>query len=82
MIARCLRRPACCHGGRCCLLLSICRIVIALAVLILAMVLALRGYPLEAITGPLLVLVAGAVAASDRLVDGQRVRTGSALPAP
>lgn len=80
---RCLKPPICCRGSCCCCypLLSICRIVIVVAVLVLAVVLALRGYPPEAITGPVLVLVAGAVAAVDRLLGVQRVRTASALPA-
>jgi hypothetical protein len=59
-----------------------CRTVIVLAVLVLAVVFALRGYAPEAITGPVLVLVAGAIAAADRLVVGvQRGRAVSAFPA-
>ncbi|MGH3961706.1 MAG: hypothetical protein ACRDRY_00370 [Pseudonocardiaceae bacterium] len=80
IIARCLGLPVPCRRSCGCLLLSTCRIVIVLAVLVLAVVLALRGYPPEAITGPVLVLVVGAVAAADRLVGVQRVQTVSASP--
>jgi hypothetical protein len=52
-----------------------------LVVLILAVLFALRGYAPEAIIGPVLALVAGAVATIDRLVGVQRVRPVSALPA-
>jgi len=55
-------------------LLSACRIVVVLTVLALAVVLAVRGYPPEAITGPIVVLVAGTVAAADRLVGMPRTR--------
>ncbi|MGH3934362.1 MAG: hypothetical protein ACRDS1_05200 [Pseudonocardiaceae bacterium] len=79
---RCSTLPISCRASRCCPLLSICRIVVVLAVLVLAVVLALRGYAPAAITGPVLVLVAGAVAAADRLIGVQRVRPVSALPAP
>lgn len=81
MIVRCLRLPVSCRRSCCCLPLPICRMVIVLAVLVLAVILALRGYPPGAITGPVLVLVAGAVAAADRLVGLRQVRTVSASPA-
>lgn len=81
-IARCSRPPASCQVSPCCPLLSIGRIVIVLAVFVLAVVLALRGYSPVAITGPMMVLVAVAVAAADRLVVVQRVRPVSALPTP
>jgi hypothetical protein len=55
------------------------RVVVMLAVLVLVVVLALRGYPPGSITGPVLVLVAGTVAAADRLVGVQGVRAVSAL---
>jgi hypothetical protein len=55
------------------------RVVVVLAVLVLAVVLALRGYPPGTIAGPVLVLVAGTVAAADRLVGVQGVRAVSAL---
>jgi hypothetical protein len=77
VIARCSRRPIC--WGSCCgRLLSICRVVV-LVVVVLAVVLALRGYPPKAITGPVLVLVGGAVAAVDRLVGVGRRRRVLAL---
>jgi hypothetical protein len=69
------------RGSRCCPLLSIGRIVIVLAVLILAVVLAVQGYPPETITGPVLALVAGAVAAADRLIGMERMRSVSVLAA-
>jgi hypothetical protein len=53
-----------------------------LAVLVLAVVFALRGYSPEAITGPALVLVAGVIAAADRLVGAQRARPASVPPSP
>ena len=82
MIAtRCLRSPFSC-GGSCGLLLVLCRVVVVLVVMVLAVVLALRGYPVGAITGPVLVLVAGAVAAADRLTGVPRVGPILALPAP
>jgi hypothetical protein len=68
-------------GSWCYPLLSIFRMVIMLVVLILAVLFALRGYAPEAIIGPVLALVAGAVATIDRLVGVQRVRPVSALPA-
>ena len=62
--------------------LVLCRVVVVLVVMVLAVVLALRGYPVGAITGPVLVLVAGAVAAADRLTGVPRVGPVLALPAP
>lgn len=62
-------------------LLSTCRIVVVLTVLALAVVFALQGYSPEAITGPMLVLVTGAVAASDRLVAIGHTRPVSGLTA-
>lgn len=79
--ACCSGLPVCCRGPRCWPPLLICRTVIVLAVLVLAVVFALRGYSPEAITGPALVLVAGAIAAADRLVGVQRGRAVSAFPA-
>ena len=66
-IVRCLLLPGSCHGSCCCPLLWICRVVVVLAVLILVVVLALRGYAPEAIVGPVLMLVAGTVTAAGRL---------------
>jgi hypothetical protein len=80
--ACCLRLPVSCRGPRCWPPLSICRTVIVLAVLVLAVVFALRGYSPEAITGPALVLVAGVIAAADRLVGAQRARPASVPPSP
>lgn len=83
-IARCTRLPAFCQVSRC-LLLPLGRIVIVLAVFVFAVVLALRGHSPEAITGPVLALVAIVVAAADRLVGVQHVQHvphGSALPTP
>jgi hypothetical protein len=82
IIACCLRLPVSCRGPRCWPPLSICRTVIVLAVLVLAVVFALRGYSPEAITGPALVLVAGVIAAADRLVGAQRERPASAPSSP
>lgn len=80
---RCSTLPVPCRGSPCCPpLLPIWRIVVVLAVLVLAVILALRGYPPEAITGPVLVLVAGAVAAADRVAPGHRERSVSAWHAP
>jgi hypothetical protein len=78
-IVRCSRLLASYRGSRCCPLLSIGRIVIVLVVLILAVILVVQGYPPEAITGPVLVLLAGAVAAADRLVGMGRTRPASVL---
>lgn len=78
VIARCSWRPVCC--GSCCgPLLSVCRVVVVLVVVVLAVVLALWGYAPGAITGPVLVLVGGAVAAAERLVGVGRGRPVSAL---
>jgi hypothetical protein len=81
IIVWCLGLPVFRRGPWCWPSLSICRTVIVLAVLVLAVVLASRGYPPDAITGPVLVLVVGAIAAADRLVGVQRGRAVSALPA-
>lgn len=78
----CLRLPVCCRGPRCWPPLSICRTLIVLVVLVLAVVFALRGYSPEAITGPALVLVVGVIAAADRLVGAQQARPALALPSP
>jgi hypothetical protein len=51
-------------------------------VLILAAILALRGYTPGAITGPVLMLVAGAVTAAGRLVGVQHDRSTTTKPAP
>jgi hypothetical protein len=82
IIGCCLRLSVSCRGSRCWPRLSICRTVIVLAVVVLAVVFALRGYAPGLITGPVLVLVAGAVAAADRLVGAQQERPASALPSP
>ncbi len=82
IISCCSRLPVSYGGSRCWPPLSICRTVIVLAVLVLAAVFALRGYAPGDISGPVLVLVAGAVAAADRLVGAQRARSASALPLP
>ena len=71
-----------CHVSPCCPMMSIGHIVVVLAVFVLAVVLALRGYTPGAITGPLLVLVAVSVEAADQLVGVQQVRPVSALPTP
>jgi len=76
---RCLSFPIPYRGSYCYPLLSGCRIVVVLAVLVLAVVLTLRGYPPEAITGPILVLVAGTVAATDRLFGLEGARSVSGL---
>jgi hypothetical protein len=81
IIAWCSGLPVSCRGSRCWPPLSICRTVIVLAVLVLAVIFAVRGYAPEAITGPVLVLVAGGIAAADRLVGIQRGRAVSAFPA-
>ncbi len=82
IIVRCLKLPDSCRRLRYRLLLPICRIVIVLAVLVLAVVLALRSYPPGSIIGLVLVLITVAITAADRLVGVQRVHTVSALPAP
>jgi len=66
------------QGSRCCPLLLIGRIVVVVLVLIVAAVLAVRGYPPEEIMGPMFVLVAGAVTAADRLFSVGSVRLVSA----
>lgn len=81
IIACCSGLPVSCRGPRCWPPLSMCRTVIVLAVLVLAVFFASRGYAPEAITGPVLVLVVGAITAADRLVGVQRGRAVSALPA-
>ncbi len=60
--------------------LLIGRIVIVVTVLVVAAVFAMRGYPPDEIAGPMLVLVAGAVAAGDRLVSVGHAQPASALP--
>ncbi len=66
--------PWCSTTLRWCPVLAICRVVVVVAVLVLAVVLAARGYAPGTITAPVLMVVAGAVAAADRLVDGRPVR--------
>jgi hypothetical protein len=80
MVERLSLLPVFC-GSRCWPLV-VCRVVLVLVILVLAVVLALRGYAPGAITGGVLVLVEGAVAVADRLVGSQCVRSVSALPAP
>jgi hypothetical protein len=79
IITRCLTFPLFCCGS-CCPAIAVCRCVVVLLVLVLAVVLALQGYAPGDITGPVLMLVAGAVAVTDRLIGVQRVRAVSALP--
>ena len=64
----------------CCPMLWICRVVVVLAVLVLAVVLALHGYPPAAITGPVLVLAVGAVGAANRLAGNHAVEPHRARP--
>jgi hypothetical protein len=75
---RCVTLSLSCRGS-CCPLLWGFRVVVMLAVLVLVVVLALRGYPPGSVVGPLLVLAAGTVAAADRLVGVQGARAVSAL---
>jgi hypothetical protein len=78
---RCLMLLFPCRGS-CYSLLSI-RIVVVLAVLALAVVLALQGYPPGSIAGP--VLVSGTGAAADRLVGVpgvQGTQLAAAVPLP
>jgi hypothetical protein len=79
VIARCLSLPVC-RESQCWRWLLIGRIVIVIAVLVVAAVFAVRGYPPGEIAGPMLVLVAGAVAVVDRLVSVGRAQPASALP--
>lgn len=65
--------------SHCCPLLLICRVVMVFLVLLVLVVFALRGYSPEIITDPVLVLMAGAIAAADQLVGVWRVRAASAL---
>ncbi len=81
-IARRSLLPGSCRESRCCPLLWICRVVIVLVVLILAVILALRGYPPEAIAGSVVVLVTGAVTAANQLASTQHGRPASPEPAP
>ncbi len=79
VITRCLSL----HGYRvpqCWPWLLIGRIVIVITVLVVSAVFAVRGYPPGEIAGPMLVLVAGAVAAVDRLVSVGGAQPSSALP--
>lgn len=69
------------RGSCCCPLLWISRVVVVLVVLILSVILALRGYTPGAITGSVLMLVAGAVTASGRLVGVQDERSTMTKPA-
>jgi hypothetical protein len=78
MISRCLPLPVYREPQRWPWLL-IGRIVIVITVLVVAAVLAVRGYPPDEIAGPMLVLVTGAVAAVDRLSVGC-AQPASALP--
>lgn len=78
--ARCSTLSLCYRGPRYPLLSTRC-IVIVLAMLVLAVVLALRGYSPQAITGPVLVLVVGTVAAAERLIGVQGARAISTVPA-
>ena len=75
VITRCLPLPAYRgHTAVRCFWLG--RIVIVVLVLVVAVVLAVQGYPPEEIAGPMLVLVAGTIAAAERLV-----RVGDVPPA-
>lgn len=62
------------------LLVPTCRIVIVLAVVVLAVVLVVRGYSPEAITGPVLVLGGGAVAVAEQFSGVQGVQAVSPAP--
>ena len=73
---RCVTLSLSCRGS-CCPLLWGFRVVVMLAVLVLVVVLALRGYSPGSVVGPVLVLVAGT--AADRLVGVQGARAVSAL---
>jgi hypothetical protein len=77
---RCLMLPLSLCGP-CCLLRSACRIVVMLAVLVLAVILVLRGHLPGIIAGPVLVLVADTAWAADWLMGLPRARAVSALPA-
>lgn len=81
IVARCLLFPVSYRGSYCYPVLAGCRVVVVLAVLVLAVVFALHGYPPETVTGPVLVLVVGVVGATDRLVGIARTRSvlGSAV---
>jgi hypothetical protein len=79
VIARCLSLPVYRQPQRWRWLL-IGRIVIVVTVLVVAGVFAVRGYPPGEIAGPMLVLVAGAVAVVERLVGEGRAQSASALP--
>jgi hypothetical protein len=79
VITRCLSLPVY-RAPQCWPWLLIGRIVIVITVLVVAAVFAVRGYPPGEIVGPMLVLVAGAVAAVDRLVSVGRAQPASALP--
>jgi hypothetical protein len=57
------------------------RLVSVHVVLVLVVVLVLRGYPLDEITGSVLVLVTGLAAAVDRLMGIQGERVSLPLPA-
>jgi hypothetical protein len=79
VITRCLSLPVC-REPQCWRWLLIGRIVVVIAVLVVAAVFAVRGYPPGEIAGPMLVLVAGTVAVVDRLVSVGRGQPTSALP--
>lgn len=66
--------PRCCSP-----VLSPCRIVVVLPALVLVVILALRGHPPQAITGLVLVLLAGAAAAAERPGFGRPEQSVSAL---
>lgn len=68
--------------GPCYPLLLICRAAVLVAVVVLATIFALRGYAPGTIPGPVLVLVAGAVAAADRFIGVQRARVVSTVSTP
>lgn len=82
VIVRCLSLPTLptYRGSRCCSWPSIGRIVVVVTVFVVAAVLAVKGYPPDEITGEMLVLVAGAIAAADRLVSVDPVQPACALP--
>jgi hypothetical protein len=77
---RCLTLPLP-RWGTCRSLLLICRVVVMLAVVVLVVVLALRGYLPGVLVGPVLILVADPVWTVDWLVGVQRARAVLALPA-
>jgi hypothetical protein len=80
MITNCCVTLSPSSTGRRCWVLGVWRIVVTLAVLVVAVIFALRGYAPDAVAGPVLVLVVGTVAAVERLAGMQSARSVSVLP--